>query len=120
MFRYPLFLSSLRPRLLIRYSLFLLGKNRDCYLDILCFYLTQIGTVIQISSVSTRITQILRLTRGCAVRPASILILKFQRSLKFLLLGTAIQISFVSTWIPQISRLTSGRAIRLTISTIPD
>ena len=54
LFRYPLFLHSLRPRPLFRYYLFLLGKNKDGYSDILYFYLTQIETSSQISSVPTR------------------------------------------------------------------
>ena len=54
LFRYPLFLHNLRPRPLFRYYLFLLGKNKDGYLDILYFYLTQIETSGQISSVPTR------------------------------------------------------------------
>ena len=68
LFRYPLFPPSVWPRLLFRYTLFRLDKNRDCYSDILCFYPTsdqdcysnilcfymgKIWTAIQISSVST-------------------------------------------------------------------
>ena len=53
LFRYTLFQPSLRPRFLFRYPLFLLGKNQDCYSDILRFYLTQIGIAIQISLVFT-------------------------------------------------------------------
>ena len=52
--RYHLALPSVRARLLYRYSPFLLGKNQDCYSDILCFYLTQIKTIVQISSIPTR------------------------------------------------------------------
>ena len=53
LFRYPLFLHNLRPRPLFRYCLFLLGKNKDGYSDILYFYLTQIETSGPISSVPT-------------------------------------------------------------------
>ena len=53
LFRYTLFLLGQRLRLLFRYPLFLLGKNPECYLNILCLYLTQIGTAVQISSVPT-------------------------------------------------------------------
>ena len=68
-FKYPLFQTYLTTRLLFKYPVFLLGKNQDCYLNILCFYLTQIRTAIQISSIPTQ-----HLTQ------------------------TAIQISFISTW----------------------
>ena len=53
LFRYPLFLPSLRPRLRFKYYWFLLGKNQDCYLDILYFYQTQYETAIQISFIYT-------------------------------------------------------------------
>ena len=53
LFRYPLFLHNLRPRPIFRYYLFLLGKNKDGYSDILYFYLTQIETSGPISSVPT-------------------------------------------------------------------
>ena len=54
LFGYPLFWPSLRPTLLFRYHLFLLGKNQDCNSDILCLYLAKIGTTVQISFVPTR------------------------------------------------------------------
>ena len=54
LFKYPLFLFGLRPRLLFRYPLFLHGKNQDEYSDILNFYLTKIGTAVQIFSVPSR------------------------------------------------------------------
>ena len=38
LFRHPLFLHDLRPRLLFKYPLFLLVKNLNCYSNILCFY----------------------------------------------------------------------------------
>ena len=53
LFRYPQFLPSLRPRLLFKYHLFLIGKNQDRYLDDIYFYLTKIRTVVQVSSVPT-------------------------------------------------------------------
>ena len=61
LFKHPMFLPSLRPRLLLNYPLFRIGKNQECYADILyfypaydqdynsniaCFYLTKIGTAI--------------------------------------------------------------------------
>ena len=54
LFKYPPFQSCLRTRLLFKYPVFLLGKNQDCYSNILCFYLTQIRTAIQISSIPTQ------------------------------------------------------------------
>ena len=40
LFRHPLFLHDLRLRLLFKYPLFQLGKNRKGYSNILCFYLS--------------------------------------------------------------------------------
>ena len=51
LFKYPPFQTCLRTRLLFKYPVFLLGKNQDCYLNILCFFLTQIRTAIQIWSI---------------------------------------------------------------------
>ena len=53
MCRYPPILPNLKPRLLFRYPQILLGKNQDCYSDILYFYRKQIRTTIQISSAPT-------------------------------------------------------------------
>ena len=49
-----MFPHFLRPRLLFRYPPFLLCKNKDCYLNIIRFYLTQIGPTFRIFSVPTR------------------------------------------------------------------
>ena len=68
-YKYPPFQTSLRTRLLFKYPVFLLGRNQDCYLNILYFYLTQTRTAIQILSIPTQ-----HLTQ------------------------TAIQISSISTW----------------------
>ena len=54
LFKYPPFQTCLRTRLLFKYPVFLLGKNQDCYSNILCFYLTQIRAAIQISSIPTQ------------------------------------------------------------------
>ena len=47
-------LPGLWTRLLFGYLLFLLGKNQDCYSNILSFYQTQFGTIVQISSIPTQ------------------------------------------------------------------
>ena len=49
-----MFPHFLRPRLLFRYPPFLLCKNKDCYLNIIRFYLTQIGPTFRIFSIPTR------------------------------------------------------------------
>ena len=97
LFSRPLFLPSLRPRLLFRYPLFLLGKFKNCCSDILYSYLTLIRIAIQISSVSTR-PMSKTVIQISFVFTLQLLGLLFRYPL-FLptLLGTAIQISSVST-----------------------